>query len=591
MRTTECNEKNGENSLNRNVVLIILAAYTALFPVSERDSVHFEYSDFGNYDVMSTRLNFSQNDSLSSINLTGVNTRTDYEKYSKSDIGVNGDISVRHGFMRYGIILSNDYIANSSISRPTQNNIKILPMAGCETNGLNLRAAFGYLGKTDEVSQRTGSILMFDGYYENKQPERNISLNTSFSGDDTDDSYNYNSNSDVLYYRSFENGSVDFSAGGRSNFNRYHFSDLKSEGYMISRYEYDVFSSLFYAPSKNIRNNTQISFYSRNRDSFREKDKIGYNSNSNLKITDDIYYDRGNLGLNLKTDFDTGTDRFSVDYEEADRSLSFYNIALSPGINYNYRNYTFKAYGRFVKHEYKSLTSSNIEDRDIIKLSFTPEAVYTRSGNLTLSQSFPLEYYKLVNISCTRSINNYIDRAVNSITDIRYDIFDDLYITGNIKFRTYFRSYDYDDTYSSSFVIKNYSVSDTISYNISEKAVSKISTRYIYEEFGNFNYSDFTENPINFKHHYYTSASLYLNILKYINLRSEYFFYEIDSYKFDQEDFDRHEISRVYISHGPKIGMEYHKKNFFVFSGLEIENYRFSERQIRFRLESYLSFN
>jgi len=577
--------------LNRVVTIFFFTACSLLFSAAERDSVYFEYSDFGNYDVMSTRLNFSQNDSLSSINLTGVNTRTDYEKYSKSDIGVNGDISVRHGFMKYGIILSNDYIANSSISRPTQNNIRILPMTGYEKNGLTLRAAFGYLGKTDEVAQRTGSILMLDGAYGNKHPESNISVNSSFSGDDTDDSYNYSSNSDVFYFRRFGDRSAEFSAGGRGNFNRYHFSDLSSDAYMIRRYEYDVFSTLFYIPSANLRNKTEVSFFSRNRDSFREGDKIGFNANSNLRITDEIYFDRESLGLNLKADFDTGSDRFSVGYDEADRSLSYYNIALSPGVNYRYRNYIFKAYGRFVKHEYKSLTSSNLEDRDIIKLSFTPEAVYTRSGNLTLSQSFPLEYYKLVNISYTRSINNYTDRAVNSITDIRYDISDNLYLTGNLKFRTYYRSYDYDDTYSNSFVIKNYSVSDTISYNISKKIVSKLSTRYIFEEFGNFNYGDFTENPINFKNHYYTSASFYFNILKYINLRSEYFFYEIDSYEFDQENFDRHDLTRVYISHGPKIGMEYRKKNFFIFSGLEVENYRLSERQVKFRLESYLSFN
>jgi len=577
--------------LKSSLLLFVLISSALLFSAAERDSVYFEYSDFGTYDVLSIRLNFSQNDSLSSINLTGNSIKTNYDRYSKSDLGINGDFSVRHGYMKYGMILSNDYVSNSSISRPTQNNIRILPMAGYKKNGLSLRAAFGYLGKTDEISQRTGSIVIFDGSYEHKQPSENISLNTSFKGDDTDTRYNYGSDNDILYFRKFEDGSGNFSAGGNGNFNRYHFSDLQSTGYMISRYEYDIFSNLFYTPSPNIRNSTGVAFYSRNRDSFKAGEEIGYNSNSDLKITDEIFFDRGSLGLSLKADFDTGNDRFSVDYDENDRSLSFYNIAFSTGANYRFKDYTFRMYGRFVKHEYKSLTSSNIEDRDIVKISLTPEAVYTKTGNFTLSQSFPLEYYKLVNISFLRSINNYTDRAVNSNTDFRYDIINDLYLTGSIKFRTYYRSYDYDKTFSSSFVMKNYSVSDTISYNISEKAVSKLSTRYIYEEFGNFNYSDFTENPINFKHHYYTSASFYFNFYSHLNLRSEYFFYEIDSYDFDQDDFDRHDLSRVYISHGPKIGMEFRKRNFFIFSGLEIENYRLSERQIKFRLESYLSFN
>jgi len=165
-------------------------------------------------------------------------------------------------------------------------------------------------------------------------------------------------------------------------------------------------------------------------------------------------------------------------------------------------------------------------------------------------------------------------------------------LQGSIKFRTYYRSYDYDKTFSSSFRNeKLFRFRHNILQYLRKSCLRNFSTRYIYEEFGNFNYSDFTENPINFKHHYYTSASFYFNFYSHLNLRSEYFFYEIDSYDFDQDDFDRHDLSRVYISHGPKIGMEFRKRNFFIFSGLEIENYRLSERQIKFRLESYLSFN
>ncbi len=575
------------SALALSVVMTLFLCYGT----EDRDSVYFEYSDYGAYDVLSMRLNFVQNDSLSCIILTGNNSKTYYEDYAKNDFGINGDISVKHKFMKYGIMLSSDYMSNSSVTRPTQSNISILPMIGYEDKGLNIRTAFGYVGKSDVISQKTGQSIVVDGTYSYNEKYDNLSVSTTFEGEDTYSDLNYGSGSVISYTKRFEEGFGNFSINGRSNISQYNFLDLQSAEYRIKRYEYDVSSEFLYIASDDIRNRSGIGFYSRNRDSYRDGEDIGYNSNSNFKISDEIFYDRDRFSGSLKLDFDTGSDKFSVDYDENDKSLSYYNFAISPHFNYRYSDYRFTLSGRYVKHEYKSLTISNLEDRDIIKLMITPEAAYSRYGFLTVIQSFPLEYYRLINISSQRSINNYIDRAIASNTDIRYDINEKLYLTGNIRFRSYYRSYDYDDTYSSSFVIKNYSASDTVSYGFSKRAGIKLSARYIYEEFGNFNYDAFTENPVNFKHHYYSSASFLYMLLKDLQLRTEYYYYEIDSYDFDQDDFTKDDLKRVYISHGPKLGMEYSKKNFYLFSGLEIENYRLSERQIKFRIESYLSFN
>jgi len=577
--------------LRTAATLLIAAVFSLCYGDAERDSVYFGYSDFGPYDILSMRMNFIQKDSLSNISLTGNNSKTYYEDYAKNDIGIKGDISVRHKFMKYGLILSSDYMSNSSVTRPTQSDISILPMVGYEDNGMNVRAAFGYVGKSDVLSQKTGRSVLIDGNYFYSEKFDNLSVNASLEGNDVYSDLNYGSASDLTYTKRFEEGFGSFTVNGRGNINQYSFLDLQSAEYRIKRYEYDISSGFLYIASENIRNNSEIGFYSRNRDSYRDGESIGFNSNSNFQISDEIFYNRDGFSGSMRLDFDTGSDKFSVDYDENDKSLSYYNFAISPHLNYRYSDYRFTLSGRYVKHEYKSLTISNLEDRDIIKLMVTPEAAYSRYGFLTVVQSFPLEYYRLINISSQRSINNYIDRAVASNTDLRYDLNEKLYLTGNIKFRSYYRSYDYDETYSNSFVIKNYSAADTVSYSFSRTADLKLSARYIYEEFGNFNFDSFTENPVNFKHHYYSSASFLYRMFTGFLFRTEYYYYEIDSYDFDQEDFSKDDLKRVYISHGPKLGMEYRKKNFYLFSGLEIENYRLTDRQIKLKIESYLSFN
>ena len=120
---------------------------------------------------------------------------------------------------------------------------------------------------------------------------------------------------------------------------------------------------------------------------------------------------------------------------------------------------------------------------------------------------------------------------------------------------------------------------------------AKFSGRYIYEETGNFNFVAFTENPLTYKDHFYISLSILLGPAKSFRFSAEYYFYEIDSYDFNQDDFNKDKLSRVYISHGPKFGINYSIKNFIFFSGLEIDNFRSEDSLLKFRIESTVSFD
>ncbi|MBU4487028.1 MAG: hypothetical protein KKD38_08890, partial [Candidatus Delongbacteria bacterium] len=402
---------------------------------------------------------------------------------------------------------------------------------------------------------------------------------------------NYSNSSKVAYLRLFEGDFGNISVNGSGNIHQYHFSDYSENLFKIKRYEYDVQSGFLYIASDKISNISNLRFYIKNKDSYKNDSKLSYNSNSVIGLSDEIIYDNNQFLSSFKIDLDSGSDKFSLDYEENDKSLSFYNFSLSSASSYKLYDCRFGIFGKFFKHEYKSLTNSNLEDRDIVKISLKPDANYTVEKKISITQSFPLEYYRLINISSQRSVNNYTDRVVNSVTDIKADFNDDLYITGKMQFRSYFRSYDYDDKFVTSFVIKNYSMGDTVSYKIIKHFFVKLSNHYIYEEFGNFNYDNFTENPINYKNHYYTSVSFLLERIKNLKFRLEYYFYEIDSYNFNQDDFAKSDLTKVYISHGPKFGINYTLNNFHFFSGLDIDNFRFNQRQIKFRIESYISFD
>lgn len=558
--------------------------------MSDTDSIFVSYSDFSTYEILNSGFNFSNTDSLSEFHLKGNTTKTMYEKYSKNDFGIAGDFSIKNGIYKFGGLLSNNYSSNSSVTRPTSNSTIIMPLAGFSVNGLNFETAAGYVGKVDEIDEKRGQGVSVKGNYIFKDGLNDISLNSGLTADNTDDDINYNNSSQVSYLKLFEGEFGNFTLNGSNNIHQYHFSDFSGNSFRVNRYEYDIKTGFLYIASDNIRNIANLGWYARNKDSHKNDAILSYNSNSDLSLSDEVIFDNKRIMTSFKIDFDTGSDKYSLDYEENDKSLSFYNFSLSSQSNYKWNKYNFGIYGRYFKHEYKSLSNSNLEDRDIIKMSLKPDVNFFLNDKFSVTQSFPLEYYRMMNISSLRSGNNYIDRVVNSVTDIKNQFNDELYITGKIQFRSYFRSYDYDETFSNSFIIKNYSLGDTVSYKFTPLMSAKLSNRYIYEEYGNFNYNSFTENPLTYKSHYYTSLSFLLGIGRYSKFTAEYYFYEIDSYNFDQDDFSKDELTRVYISHGPKFGFDYTLRKFHLFSGIEIDNFRSDDSQIKFRIESSVSF-
>lgn len=577
--------------MKRFLSIAVISIITFIASAEQRDSISFEYSDFGSYSIASSGIHFANTDSASVLRISGADKRTIYDTQTKNDFGIEGSFAVLKDNLRFGCLLSTNNVSNSSSTRPTNNDIRIMPLSGYSGKNFDIEGAVGYVSKLDETERKEGQAVELKGNYSISNPLDRLNLSANFTADNTDDDLNFNTDSQIGYIRVFDGNFGNISAGGSGNMHQYSYSDTEENTFRIRRYEYNISSDFLYIASDKIQNISGLRFYSRNRDTYKNESSLSYNSNTDINLSNEIIYLDNRISSSLKAEFDTGSDKFSLDYDEADKSLSFYNFSLT---NMNYlslKDYRFGLSGKYFKHQYKSLTVSNLEDRDIVTINLMPEASYSGSKYISIVQTFPLEYHKLINISSQRSANNYTDRIVNSVTDLRSELSSDLYMTGKIHFRSYYRSFDFDQLNSKSFIIKNYSVSDTVSYKFTNKILLKLNTKFTYEEFGYLDYSAFTSNPVNFKNHYYSSLSFLIGRIRDFHLRTEYFFYEIDSYNFDQDDFSDHILQRVYISHGPKLGIDYTRERFHFSCGFELENYRSGDPLVRFSARSYVAFD
>ncbi len=574
---------------NRSAYFLVLAICTTLYAVKS-DSLYFSYDDFSTYKILTTGLNFSNIDSLSVFRLTGNNRRTVYEKYSKNDFDLEGMFASYSGRKKFGCVLSTNHISNTFSIIPTSNNIKIMPLAGYRGNRFNIEGAFGYISKLDKNVRKEGQAVSLSGNINKETSGSALIFQTANSADNSDRDINYSSSSNLNYVKILDDNVGNISFFGNSNLQQYSFSDGAARLFKIKRYEFTIGSVFLYNASENLNNTLRISYYARNRDSYKNRSLFSYNSNTNISISDEVVFTNNSLRTSARLDFDAGGDKFSLDNYQADKSLAFYNFSLSSHIEYFIRNLRTGLRGRFYKHEHKSLSLNNFEDRDIIRINLIPETDIFMN-KLSIEQSFPLEYYRLVNISASRSANNFTDRSVNSITRFNSYLTEKLDLNGKLHFRSYFRSYDYDANNSRSFVIKNYSLSDTVSYRLSDKIRLSLSKKFEYEEFGYLNFKKFVSNPISFKNHYYSSFSVRAGRFGNILYTAEYFFYEIDSYNFDQSDFSKHHLKEVYISHGPKLSASYASNNTYIASTIEIDNFRKNDRQVRFRIQGSYSFN
>ncbi|MCK5759804.1 MAG: hypothetical protein KAH33_00825 [Candidatus Delongbacteria bacterium] len=576
--------------MKKTFLLIFLIAIflSSAYSQSQPDTLYFNFTDFYTHKIFSLNVNYSHDDSLSQFILSGNNKLTNYSDYSKNHNDINVLFLIKNKYVNMGGEINSNFSTNSTISKPTSNEFSLMPKIQLSLFKSTIDIAAGYTGKSNELILAKGLKWALDLNTTVNANDKIFQFNGKNNGNNLDKQINFYTSVNSRYFENLNNDLGNFSINGQHTGSQYHYYNTGDQSNRVNKEEYSLSGHFLYNIYSNLKNSISTRYFQRDKNIFVEDEKYSFNENVNIGLTDELSFHSKKITSSFKFEFDTGSDKFS--HHNSKESFSFYTFQLNSNNSYISNIYGSSLSIKYFKHQYKSLFLSNSEDRDILKFYVEPSVSYRYDQILGISQSFPFEFYHLINISAEKSSSNYIDRIINSLT--KYDLYKNkpINLSGKISIQSYFRSYDYDETFSKSFVIKNYALEDTLSYSVSERSKLQLSVRYKYEEFGNFNYKDFTENPINYKNHYYVSCGYIYRLIDKLNVKGEYYFYEIDAYNFDQTDFSNSFLTNVFIIHGPRLSSTFIYNKFSLFSSFNLDFYRDNETKYNFILRSGYSF-
>ncbi|MBN2790505.1 MAG: hypothetical protein JXR69_09985 [Candidatus Delongbacteria bacterium] len=575
----------------KNIITIFLLVILSskVFPQLQKDTLYVDYSDYSTHKLFSLNLNYAHNDTLSLFSLSGNNKLNSYTDYSKNQNDINVQFLGKNKYFNIGGELNSNFKTNTSGLKPTYSEISLMPKIQFSLLRSNINLAAGYIGKNDELTFSKGFKWDIDIYSKIDLRKNSFTFSGSNNGDNLDKEINYNSNVLTQYFEILDDNLGNYSLGGEYIGSQYHYYDSQYSSNRVIKKEYSLSGSFNYNIISGLDNLISTRYFQRDKNIYVDESQYSYNENLNIKFIDELSFYKNTYRSIFRVEFDTGSNKFT--HNNSDESFSFYTFQLKSNHSYIFfKDLESSLAINYFKHQYKSLTLSNSEDRDILKFTVDPVVSYRFDNILHITQSFPLEFYHLINISAEKSSSNYIDRVINSVTG--YSLYKDkpINLSGKFAFQSYFRSYDYDETFTRSFIIKNYGYEDTINFVLANRSKAQLSTNYKYEEFGNFNYDEFKENPITYKIHYYIAFGYTHYFSNKFNLKSEYYFYEIDDHDFDQTDFNKNILKNVFIIHGPIFSSSFVYNKFSITSNLKIDFYQDNETKYNFILRSGYSF-
>ncbi len=590
----------------------------------QNDSIYFNYDDYYSYKKLNSGIKLEFRDSLYYMKFNGKSLATLYTYSFKNYNTIDAIFSRKFKYLTIGNRINGNFTTNETLIKPTHNNIYFVPNVGIDIYDFSFNLGLGYMNRKDEVTFSDGyKIISKIGYikgnsnvdkfsnnstlqegdnfddnpivFESETGSSSFSSNITIEADNLDTLSNYLVDVNANYYDDFGDELLDYSGFGNYKTESYHYYDSSNRINRVLRNIYRLNNEFKYKVNSDIENITSFSLSQRSKESFI----LDSLSSSNEQLT---------LGLGSEANIFSNKllSIFKIEYIDKDETFVYtdsYNSKNRAQNSTNFGDYSFKLesknkyfYNRFVelffdsrylKYESKSLNENNLNDRDIIQFNLTPGVKYSNIRNrkniFTIRESFNLSYYHLVNISSVKSNNNYREWVFDNKIDYSSDISKDLRIGGVLNFKSSYHIYDYDSLYVKSFIIKNYTASDTVRYNFTTNFSIKLGLRYTYEEFGRVNWDDFLENPEKFKSFYYTFLSFALSENQKYKFELEYFFYEIDFYSFDRDNYNNYNLESVYIMHGPKFNTKFLLNNFEFNSNFTYNFYR-TKRELIFSL-------
>jgi len=286
--------------------------------------------------------------------------------------------------------------------------------------------------------------------------------------------------------------------------------------------------------------------------------------------------------LNLNTTFRTSDETLDNTGLSTDSRTRQSALSFSFGYFFN-ENYLLSADIDYVKLQHDTPDENNKDDRDEQRFIF----------NLSLRQVFsPLFYvewrmygylFHQIYLASERSANNNWNRVIK-IAPVAY------YRHGKISNRlsaqviANYTVYDFDNisTIKRSFIVRRFSLGDSLSYELPNGFETGFKGRVELEEKGSFFKEKFAQNLIQTLHTYYLNVFIGKNLFRRANLTAGFSFYERNEWRHIPEK----RKSRVLQNRGPFVSFNYRVAERLTLAAQASVNYLKDSRQDNFSYNS-----
>lgn len=571
--------------MRKYFTLIFALALFSLYAQAPNDSISFRYENFDNYRKAESSVQYNYIDSIYTFKFNGKAQYTEYTNSSKHNDKVEAEIFKNLYKFRVGGRLKGNFISTDLISAPQYSDFEIVPQGGYRSDNFGIFGGLGFINKHNEDRSSEGAKYFLNtDYYEQDDNYHFRQIDLGVEGDDLDSLPNYDGYVNFNYGEVLSDKYLNMILGGGYKLKQYHYVNTDNQDNLVKKNEYMITADFLYTPTKSVRNTTSTFFSKTEKEGSVYSKKTNENNISKYGFTNKIRYVNKNLISNFSLGYKSTNEDFYILTGSTGENIEEYTdftFNMDTENTLYKGDFTYSLFSKYMKYSYESLTDDDLKDRDIQQVGVTPAVKYDGRG-WYVRQAAILDYYRLVNISSARSGGNYKDYTINSITNGGFDIISNLDEKIEINLKSFYRKFDHDRTFSKSFVIKTFSVADTLSYRVTDTFSAKKISKFISEERGRLDFDEFLEDPENIKYHYYNSFLLNYSEYNKFSVEAEYFYYEIDTYEFEEDNYKKKDLKSVYIAHGPKFNSRFKVDKVDVEVSVKYQMFRKDETKLDF---------
>ena len=600
--------------LKRIIILLFVIVFNLCATrYSSLDSLNLSGTTTNGYDLFNGTISLDKKFNNSKFILQGNSKTTIYENDKKNSNLINSEYDYYFSHFGIGFKSYGNFWYDETITLPSANNLYFMPLITLNYFPINLKSGIGYINrKNDDITNDGVKYYFKSSYDENKNVSSILTipsllsdnekwkLDNSFEGDNLDSLFNYKYNIQINYQVIFPETGLDLLILTTFDEGRYYYSTSNNNQSRNESTNYDIKTTLGYRFKNTLLNSVGFNIIKTGKKGFTGNDLSKKNKIIKLKLSDNFFYSRNNFEIISRVSFQNGGDNFFYKDNNDNYENYAYNFNIEP--KYQIKKHLFKLSSGYYKYSFISQNDDNGEDHDIQSMNIAPYYQYGRSeDNLILKQELKFDFYHLVNVSPEKSSGNLKEKTIQSISNIILSPQDNLRNSFCLDFRTTYNIYDYEKSsdYITSYLVKKWTLKDSIEYEILPKFTQGTFFNFTFEEFSFFDSKKFIEDPQTFQKKYLTG--LYFIIKKEINLwgykkniewRSEYFYFEIDNFKYDTLESNNYLLEQVNSYHGVKSILGIKSKDLNIYFSIKYRvygrNIQTGFQEFNFKLSYYL---